>query len=121
MRQFLALILGMALGVALALLVGWVLVPIQHQAATPASLRADYRREYVRLVALAYQVEGAPDRARARLEALGDEPWSAPLVQVTEQAIEAGRSPAYLAPMVQLAADLGVVTPPMRPYLTMGE
>jgi len=121
MKQLLALLVGMALGVGLAFLIGWVLVPIEHQAVTPASLRADYRREYVRLVALAYQVEGAPDRAQARLEALGVEPWSAPLVQATEQAIETGRSPTYLAPMVQLAAALGVDTPAMKPYLTAGE
>ena len=121
MKQLLALLVGMALGVGLAFLIGWVLVPNEHQAVTPASLRADYRREYVRLVALAYQVEGAPDRAQARLEALGVEPWSAPLVQATEQAIETGRSPTYLAPMVQLAAALGVDTPAMKPYLTAGE
>lgn len=121
MRQFLALILGMALGVALALLVGWVLVPIQHQAVTPASLRADYQREYVRLVALAYQADGALDQARVRLQALDGEPWSAPLVRTIEQAISAGRSSAYIAPMAQLADDLGVATPAMMPYLTSGE
>ena len=45
------ILLVLLLGIALGLLVGWVLVPIQYVDTTPDTLRGDYRADYVLMVA----------------------------------------------------------------------
>lgn len=51
-------LLGLALGLGLGLLVGWVLWPVQYTNTAPAQLRQDYRTDYILMVAAAYRVEG---------------------------------------------------------------
>lgn len=95
-------------------------MPIRPSAVTPASLRADYQDEYLRLVAVTYTVNEDLDRAEERLRALGREPFTAPLVSLIERWIAEQRSADLIAPLVRLAQDLDVVTPAMRAYLTGG-
>lgn len=125
MKRLLALVLGVALGVGLAMLVGWVLFPLAEPEVTPASMRADYQDEYVRLIAVAYQADTDLMLAERRLRALHADPtteaYAEPLVAQIERWIAEDRSYDLIQPMVRLAQDLDVDTPPMAPYTASGE
>jgi hypothetical protein len=119
MKRLLWFIVGIALGIGLALLIGWELLPVQRADSSPAMLRRDYQEEYLRLIAAAYQVDGDLPLAQQHLAALQPDA-TAFLVEVTERWIAQGKSDAILVPLVQLARDLGVSTPAMQPYLQRG-
>jgi hypothetical protein len=61
----LSLLFGFSIGVGVA----WMLFPTDFEGAPPNSLRAEYRGEYVLLIASAYRTTGDLDRARSRLAA----------------------------------------------------
>ncbi|MCU0519226.1 MAG: hypothetical protein MUF84_00830 [Anaerolineae bacterium] len=117
MKRLLAFLVGIAAGIGLAMLIGWVLFPLDRQEITPASMRADYQAEYLRLVAAAYQAEGDIAVADLRLRALGASPYTAPLVVLTERWIQEGRSTDLVTPLALLALALEVDSPAMAPYL----
>jgi hypothetical protein len=119
-RRWLLPLAVFAVGVGLGLLVGWVLWPVQYYDTAPADLQADYRDEYVRLVALTYDVTGDLTAARRRLARLDADEPSAPLVDLTERLIDRGAAPEIIRPLAVLARDLGAETPPMAPYLEGG-
>jgi hypothetical protein len=119
--RVIAFFVGIAAGIGLAMLVGWTLLPMDRQEITPASMRADYQAEYVRLAAATYQAEGDLARAQARLRALDAEPYTAPLVELTERWISERRDPDLILPLVELAQALDVATTAMVPYNTGGE
>jgi len=68
-KIFIALLIGIALG----LVYGWAIAPVEYIDVTPNILRADYRTDYVLMVAEAYQNEHAPETAARRLAMLGSE------------------------------------------------
>jgi hypothetical protein len=119
MKRLLWFIVGIALGIGLALIIGWGLLPVQRADSAPTMLRRDYQEEYLRLIAAAYQVDGDLPLAQQRLADLRPDA-TAFLVDVTERWIAQGKSDAVLIPMAQLARDLGVSTPVMQPYLQRG-
>ncbi len=118
MRNLLLLgLVGLALGIALGLLVGWVLWPVQYTNTAPAQLRQDYRNDYILMVAAAYRVEGNTDAALDRLARLDPEQPTRPLVELTETLIAQNGRPGDISMLVQLAEALGAATPAMWPYL----
>ena len=108
---------GIILGIGLALLIGWVLFPVIRYNDSPAAMRKDYRDEYIRLTALAYQSDGNLALAEERLAALSPVAPTEPLVALVQQWIDEGRSHALIAPLANLAHDMRADTPPMQPYL----
>lgn len=118
MKQFLALCVGLLAGIGIALLVGWVLFPVGPYDTRPATLRADYHAEYVRLVAIAYQVDGDLETAQARLTQLAPDAPLVALVSQTERWITQNKAERLIIPLIRLARDLGVETPAMTTYLT---
>ena len=66
------LLTGAVIGIALGLLIAWVVAPVQYVDATPATLRQDFKDEYRYMIAAAYSSDGNLPRARARLGLLGD-------------------------------------------------
>ena len=117
MKRLALFLLGVALGVGLALLIGWEWFPRVEHDAGPAALREDYQEEYIRLVALAYEVDHDSAAAIKRLAELNPRAPTAPLVALTEAWIAEGKSRAMIVPLVALARDLGAETPAMTPYL----
>jgi len=118
MRKTLLLALtGLVVGVALGLLVGWVLWPVRYTNTAPAQLRQDYHDDYVLMVAAAYQVEGDLEAARARLALLDADDPARPVVDLAERLIAGGGRPADIGMLVRLADALGAATPSMTPYL----
>jgi len=65
----LAIITGIALGV----IYGWVIDPIEYIDVTPNILRADYRADYVLMVAEAHQSEQDSETSARHLAILGSE------------------------------------------------
>jgi hypothetical protein len=80
--NWIRIIIAIAVGVILGLIYGWTIDPIEYTDVTPNILRADYRADYVLMVAEAYQTEQNSDTAARRLAILGSEP-PARLVTVT--------------------------------------
>ncbi|RLC84531.1 MAG: hypothetical protein DRI37_08955 [Chloroflexi bacterium] len=111
------LAIGIVVGVGLGFLIGWKFWPIKYYDTAPAALRADYKGEYVHLVALAYASEGDLNHARLRLARLNSQDPVAPLVMLTESLIAKEAPVADIIPLAQLARDLGAATPLMAPYL----
>jgi hypothetical protein len=68
-KIFIAALIGIALG----LVYGWVLAPVQYTDVTPNILSEDYRVDYVLMVAEAHQNEQDPETAARRLAILGSE------------------------------------------------
>lgn len=117
MRRWLLPLAVFAVGVGLGLLVGWVLWPVQYYDTAPADLHPDYKDEYVRMVALTYDVTHDLTTARNRLTRLDGEEPTAPLVDLTERLIDRGVEPDIIRPLATLARDLDAATPSMAPYL----
>ncbi|MFH1909093.1 MAG: hypothetical protein ABIL11_17205 [Chloroflexota bacterium] len=66
------LLTGVLIGLALGLLVAWVISPVQYVDTAPASLRADFKDQYRSMIASAYLATGELGRAQSRLSLLGD-------------------------------------------------
>lgn len=64
-------LLGLILGVAGGLLLGWLVFPVLTTATVPAQLRADHREAQIIMIATALRADNNLERARQRLQALG--------------------------------------------------
>lgn len=70
-KRTIALVAALALGIALGLLYGWVIEPVEFTDVTPDLLREDYRTDYVLMAAEAYQNDFNSEAAAKRLAVLG--------------------------------------------------
>jgi len=71
MRRWIRFFIAVLVGVALGLLYGWVINPVEFADTSPDSLRIDYKTDYVLMVAEAYSREGDLALAAQRLGELG--------------------------------------------------
>lgn len=102
--QFLlALLAGLGLGLAYS----WVIAPLQYVDTSPASLRADFKAHYRVAIAAAYASSGNLDRARARLNLLGDPDPIEALSAQAQQMLASGEDFETVRQVAQLASDLG--------------
>lgn len=90
------------IGIALGLVYGWVIDPVEFVDTTPETLRADYRADYVLMVAEAYHREQDPDRAARRLGILGSQPPAG----IASEALQTGRASGYTAADLALLDEL---------------
>ena len=74
MSRWLRFLIVIILGIAAGLLYGWVIDPVDYTDTPPESLRADFKADYVLMVAEIYAVEGDFNAALQRLAYLGDDP-----------------------------------------------
>ena len=112
-----AVIVGLVVGLALGLLYTWVISPVKYVDTAPASLRADYRAEYLQMVARAFAVDQDIERARRRVTALGAGDPVETVKTFARQFGAAGGDPATLAALASLADALGL-SPPTPPRST---
>jgi hypothetical protein len=73
LSNWITLFVALVLGIALGLVYGWVIYPVQYVDVTPNILRADYRADYVLMVAEAHVREQNSDLSARRLALLGSE------------------------------------------------
>jgi hypothetical protein len=135
------LLTGLLIGLALGLLVAWVLAPVEYVDTAPASLRPDFKDQYRSMIASAYLVTGDLGRAQSRLSLLGDVDPVHTLTLQAQNALAAGdpdgsayalarmadalkQSPneASLSPIPELIASItqspagsAILTPTRRP------
>jgi hypothetical protein len=103
--------ISILVGIAVGLLIGWSLLPVEYANTSPDSLRSDYRVDYILMVAEIYDKGGDIDAAVDWLDPLeGDH-----AVRMTQQAALDARDMGYeiadLELIVQLAQALSIAVP----------
>lgn len=123
--QRLVLFAGVAVGLLGGLVYAWGVEPVEVVDVGPWMMRADYRQEWVRLVALSYVADGDLERARWRLGgesapediAFAPEDIAAAMEALIDEYAAAGRSAETMRRLTVLAQALDVQTPAMLVYL----
>lgn len=116
-RTLLVIVLGLAVGIASGLAIGW-LQPINTVKTDPSALSADWRADWVLMTAQAYSLDGDLGAARQRLAMLGAGDPGAQVAQRGKQAIADELPPSYVGSLARLAAALGARPPELDPYLS---
>ena len=106
MKKWLWVLLAFAAGIGFGLLYGWVISPVEFVDLSPETLRADFRADYILMVAEAYETEHDLDLAARRLAIFG----SASPADIASSALpfgpSAGFTPSELALLEALVEDL---------------
>lgn len=106
------LLTGIILGLAIGLLTAWVFAPVPPQAASPASLRADFKDEYRYMIAAAYAATNNLGRAQARLALLQDENIIGALTAQSERMRANNIAPNVVRNITDLSLALQADAPP---------
>src|SRR5512135_2226873 len=102
MPRWLIPVIACLLGIAGGVAYGWVINPVKFVDTTPASLRADYRTDYVLMVAEAFRANQDTELAGRRLAILGTEAPSA----MAAAALEVAQNSEYSSDDITLLQDL---------------
>jgi hypothetical protein len=113
--RWLRFLVATLLGIGLGLLVGWVISPVKYVNTTPDSLGADYKTDYVLMVAEIYQSEGSLALASQRLALLGKESAAQMAQTALSYAIGANYSSGDIALLTRLLQAYQSVSPTQTP------
>ncbi|MGB7873375.1 MAG: hypothetical protein WBL25_03250 [Anaerolineales bacterium] len=102
----LVLLLALAIGFGLGLAYAWVIAPVQYVEAEPRLLRDDFKDHFRSAIAAAYASNADLERARARLELLGDPDLSQALAAQAQRMLGSGESPEAVQQVALLASAL---------------
>ncbi len=102
MPRWLQILLLLILGLAAGLVYGWVISPVEYIDTTPDTLRADYRADYVLMVAESFHADQDLEQAARRLSGLGQ----APPLEIVLQSLEYARQAGYGQPDLDLMSAL---------------
>src|SRR5271157_219688 len=117
MPRWLYSVIALVIGIGLGLLYGWEINPVQFVDTTPASMRADYRTDYVLMIAEAYHADQNTDLAIRRLAVLGsDSP-----ANIAAQALQTGQSIGYSTHDISLLQELTRALQAYQPAPTLIE
>jgi len=100
------LIAGLAIGIALGLVYTWKIDPVKYTDVGPDSLRADYKSDYVLMIAQAYAADSDLDLARARLATLNTPDPAQLVADIVSQQTADGAPPGDVDALNSLAAAL---------------
>jgi hypothetical protein len=106
-RAFLPLALGVLIGLAAGLYYSWVVNPVEYVDSSPASLRQDFKEDYLALIAAGYAHTGDLQHTRARLSSLKLEDPASALSRLAQSRLAEGQPEAEVLALAQLAAVLG--------------
>ncbi len=104
-------LIGLVAGLIVGVVYGWLVEPVQYVDTAPSSLRADYRTDYVLMVAEAYSADGDPALAQMRLASLGPQPPIDIVVDAMQYGIDHNFGRADLETLNQLASVLRIASP----------
>ena len=104
--KILHLLLALLVGLGLGLAYSWFISPVTYVDANPAILRADFKDKYRVVIAASYTSTHNLERARVRLEVLGDLDVIKELSAQAQRMVGAGESFESIQPLTLLAADL---------------
>ena len=112
-----SLILGLLLGAIAGLYLGWIQFPYQSRNSNMADLSQRYRDDYTVMIAAGYATARDVDGAIERLQRLEIGDVGDHLRVTTERIIRtSARGLDDIRLLVQLAHELGRLTPAMEPY-----
>lgn len=106
MARWILFLIVVLLGGALGLVYGWVVNPVEYVDTTPDSLRADFKADYVLMVAESYHANGDVALAARRLALLGGPNLTETVREAMVFGGQAGYAEDDLALLAQLASDL---------------
>ncbi|MCX6071509.1 MAG: hypothetical protein NTU91_11745 [Chloroflexi bacterium] len=106
MKGFLPLLAALVLGIAAGLYYAWGVNPVSYTDTSPASLREDFRSDYLTLIASAYDATGDLPRARARLALFAYADPAPVLSALAQQRLAQGWPEAEARALARLAADI---------------
>ena len=105
-RFFIVIIIGITLG----LLYGWLIDPVDFVDTTPDTLRADYKADYVLMVAEVYSADQDAEAAVMRLTFLRDPSPVNSVENAMVFAVDAGYAPEDLRKLRDLSDALAPLT-----------
>jgi hypothetical protein len=100
--RWLFILIALALGIGLGISYGWFVDPVEFFDLTPDTLRADYKTDYVLMVAEAYRTEQDPGLAARRLAILGSKSPSA----ISSEGLEYARANGFADTDIALIQEL---------------
>lgn len=106
MSRWIFLALGFGIGLAGGLYYAWQLSPVEYVDTAPDSLRADFRADYLGLIASAYASSGDLVRARTRLALFPDLQPSTELAALAQQRLAEGFADTEASALSLLASSL---------------
>ncbi len=106
-RFLVAILVGLAIGLAY----GWFISPVRYIDTSPATLRNDYKTDFVLMVSEAYQGEKDLGLAARRLALLGAASPASSVAQAINFAQKVGYSEADVARMQALLSALQTQLP----------
>jgi len=106
MNRWAKFLIAILLGLALGLVYGWVVSPVEYVDTTPETLRDDYRTDYVLMTAEVYRDRLDLDLAARQLAMFGSQPPAQIAAHALDYALATGYPPADIALLQVLAADL---------------
>ncbi len=109
-RWLVALGIGIA-GIGLGLIYGWIVEPVKFVDTPPSSLRADYRADYVLMVAESYHSARDAAFAQHQLAILGSDPPALIVARAIQTAQQIGYSPDDQALMQDLMRAMQAAPP----------
>jgi hypothetical protein len=105
-QYWLLIILSLIAGIAFGLTYGWVFDPVDFFDLTPDTLRADYKADYVLMVAEAYRFNPDPGIAARQLAIFGSQSPSAIAANGLEYARSNGFDDSDIALLQELVTAL---------------
>jgi hypothetical protein len=119
MRLFLSVVIGVVLGIAGGLFVGWVLAPTEYVDSPMRGLATRYQEEYTVMVAAGFSVDRDVNAVLQRLAPLGQDNIPQYVQSLTERYITLSRDVDDIRLLVILSEGLGRFTPVMENFRTL--
>lgn len=110
-------LIGLIVGLGLALYYAWIVEPVVFVAASPARLNDEFKSEYILLVSQSYASDGNWERAERRLMALNDPDISGRVASQLEAFLRSGRPAPVMRNLAILAERLGVSNPAVAVFV----
>jgi len=108
------LLTGFLLGIAIGLIIAWVVLPVSYTDVAPQSLANSDKDQYRLMIARVYAVDQNLTRAESRLGLLGDENSGDVLAAQSQQVLATGESQTDAQALAALSAAVKA-TPPKTP------
>lgn len=115
MSRWLTALIVCLLAAGLGLAYGWLVNPVKFVDTTPASLRSDYRADYVLMVAETYQAGRDPGLAARQLAVLGGPSPAAACADALRTAEAASYSQGDIELLRELARAMQSLAPTIAP------